>query len=79
MESYSLNYSNSALYRTQIENLLIKRKIKYGLSISIPYFIDKVIKLNILACDRNLISFAHQEYQTYFAGEELEINNFMWD
>ena len=79
LESYSLNYSNSALYRTQIENLLIKRKIEYGLSISIPYFIDKVIKLNILACDGNLISFAHQEYQTYFAGEELEINNFMWD
>lgn len=77
IKSYYLNYSNSALYKFQIENILLNRKKEYGLSISIPYFIDKVIKLNILACDKNLISFAHQEYQTYFAGEELDINNFI--
>ena len=36
---------------------------------------NTVTKLNILAKDSNQYSFAHQEYQTYYAGEELDISD----
>lgn len=76
-ESYNLNDSNAGMNRTQVEKILLKRKNEYGFSTSITYFLDTVTKLNILAKDGKQFSFAHQEYQTYFAGEELDISDFL--
>jgi hypothetical protein len=76
-ESYNINDSNAGMSRTQVEKILIKRKNDFGFNTSITYFLETTTRLNILAKDDKLYSFSHQEYQTYFAGEELEIKDFL--
>lgn len=76
-ESYSINDANAAMTRGTLEKILLQRKKEFGFETSISFFIDITTKLNILAKDNKQYSFAHQEYQTYFAGEELEIENLL--
>jgi predicted NACHT family NTPase len=77
LESYNINETNGGLSKVQIENILVKKKKEYGLKISIPSFIEVMVRLNILSLEENLYSFSHQEYQTYLAGEELDIDDFI--